>query len=41
MAKNKHWITILSNELAKRKEKYRHFEFKFERVNDFRKKAIF
>ena len=34
MTTNQVIISVLNNELVKRKEKYKHFEMKFENVND-------
>ena len=34
-------ITVLSKELLKRKDKYKHFDIKFESVNAIKKKADF
>ena len=41
MTANQEIITVLNNELLKRKEKYKHFKMKFESVNDYKKKAVF
>ena len=34
-------IANLNNQLLKRKEKYKHFEMKFEGINDYKNKAVF
>ena len=41
MTTKKEIIDVLNEELGKKKEKYKHFEMKFETVNDFKKKAVF
>ena len=41
MTANQEIITVLNNELLKRKENYKHFKMKFESVNDYKKKAVF
>ena len=38
---NQEIITIINKEHLKRKEKYKHFEMKFESVNDYKKKSVF
>ena len=41
MTANQEIITVLNNELLKRKEKCKHFKMKFESVNNYKKKAVF
>ena len=41
MTTHKEMISVLDNELIKQKDKYKHFDMKFEAVNDFKKKAVF
>ena len=41
MTTHEEMIGVLNNELLKRKDKYKHFNVKFEAVNDFKKKAVF
>ena len=41
MTTNQEIINVLNNELLKRKEKYKHFEMKFESVSDYKEKAVF
>ena len=40
MTTNQEIIIVLNDELLKRKEKYKHFELKFESVNDYKKKTV-
>ena len=41
MTTHKEMISILNDELLKRKNRYQHFDMKFHAVNDFKKKAVF
>ena len=41
MVINQNITGVLNNEILKRKEKYKHFEMKFESENDYKKKAVF
>lgn len=41
MTTHKELICILNDELLKRKNRYQHFDMKFNAVNDFKKKAVF
>ena len=41
MTTKKEIVTVFNNELLRRKEKYKHFDWKFEIVSDFKKKAVF
>ena len=41
MVTNQKITAVLNNEVLKRKEKYKHFEMKFESVNDYKNKGVF
>ena len=41
MTTNQEILTVLNNELLKRKEKYKHSELKLESLNAYKKKAVF
>ena len=41
MTTNQEILTVLNNELLKRKEKYKYFELKLESLNAYKKKAVF
>ena len=41
MVTNQKITAVLNNEVLNRKEKYKHFEIKFESVNDYKKKGVF
>ena len=41
MATRKELISILNDELLKRKNRYQHFDMKLNAVNGFKKKAVF